>query len=292
MRRRIGTAGAAAALVAMLGTAPGALAADAVYGGSTNGYEPIVINADKAGKKLRSAVIGWRADCGGDKGYFADGSAVAAAKRSPGFSAGADDLVMTRNGKRRFSGTQELGFSGDTSVAAATIKLDGKLGAKSASGTLSATVAIADLATRAPIATCQTGRLRWKATRAPGRVYGGKTSQNQPVVARVDAKRKRVTNVLVSWESSSCQPEPGKVHFGESLTNFGIASTGRFADTWASSEPMSDGGKVQTSYALTGRVSRRSTSGTLHFGVTWLDPAGASTQSCDSGNVTWKAATG
>jgi hypothetical protein len=291
MRRRFGPVGAVAALVTILGAAPGAHAADAVYGGSTNRYEPIVVNADKAGKKLRSAVIAWKADCGGDNGYFADGSAVTATKRSPGFSAGAGDLVMSRNGKRRFAGTQQLGFSSDTEAAAVMIKFQGKLGAKTASGTLSATVAIADLATRTQIATCQTGRMRWKATRSPGRVYGGKTSQNQPVVARLDAKRKRVTDLLVSWESSGCQPE-GRVHFGEGLSNFDLASTGRFGDTWDASEATSDGGKAQTSYALAGRVSRRSASGTLHFGVTWLDAAGATTQSCDSGNLTWKAATG
>ena len=72
MHIRIGWAGAAAALAALLGSAPGALAADRVYGGSTSAREAIVVNADKAGKKLRSAVVAWRADCG-EGPYFAAG---------------------------------------------------------------------------------------------------------------------------------------------------------------------------------------------------------------------------
>src|ERR687886_3068659 len=102
MRTTTRLAGAAVALVGMLGTAPGARAADAVYGGSTGGYEPIVIKADKAGKKLRSAVIAWRAECG-DGDHITDGSSLTPVTSSPGFSPSPSELAMTRNGKRRFA---------------------------------------------------------------------------------------------------------------------------------------------------------------------------------------------
>ena len=95
----------------------------------------------------------------------------------------------------------------------------------------------------------------------------------------------------MSWESSSCQPE-GFVHFPESLSDFGVKPTGRFGDTWDTTDSSSDGGKARTTYALAGRVQRRAANGTLRIGVTWTDAAGATVQSCDSGAVTWKASTG
>jgi hypothetical protein len=290
MRTRTGLAGAAVALVGILWSAPGALAADAVYGGTTSDGEAIVVTANKAGMKLRSAVIAWKADCS-DQSVFANGSSLRPAKASPGFSAGPDDLQVSRNGKRRFAGKQMVGYDLGDSGAAVIVTLDGRLGAKSASGTLSATVAIIDKASGNETGTCSTGRLRWKATRAPGRVYAGKTSQDEPVVARLDAKRKRVTDLLVSWDSSSCQT-PGYVHYGERLHNFGVAASGRFTDSWDATERLSDGGTVRTTYALTGRVAKRAANGTLRIGVTWLDAAGATTDSCDSGGITWKATTG
>ena len=202
MRMRSRLAGAVVALVTTLGIAPSALAAGAVYGGTTSTTEPIVVNADKAGKKLRSAVVAWRADCSDDGSYFSNGSTLTPTKSAPGFSPGPRDLLMSRNGKRRFAGRQEIAFDLGESVAAVAVTFDGRLGAKAASGTLSAKVTILERASGNPVATCNTGRLRWKASRAPGRVFGGKTSQDQPVVARLDAKRKRVANLLVSWDPS------------------------------------------------------------------------------------------
>jgi hypothetical protein len=289
MRSRAGLAGAAIALATTLGAAPGALAADTVYGGSTSGHEPIVIKADKAGKKLRSAVIAWTADCS-DQMTFSDGSSLTPAKGTPGIGAGTEDLIVKRNGKGRFSGVQAEAFSmGDGGAAAVTVKLQGKLGAKSASGTLSADVALIDSAGN-PQGTCRTGALRWKAAHAPGRVFAGATSEHQPVVAKVDAKRKHVTNMLVSWDSASCQPD-GFAHYPESFTNFPVAS-GRFGDKWDDTQKTSDGGSVKVSYDVAGQAGKRAMRGTLRIGVTWMDPAGAVTSTCDSGGVTWKATTG
>lgn len=291
MRRRSRLAGAAVALITTLGTAPGALAADAIYGGSTTGSEPIVVNADKAGKRLRTAVVAWRADCSDDGSYFSNGSTLTPTNSAPGFSPGPRDLSTSRNGKRRFAGRQQVAFDLGESVAAVAVTFDGRLGAKAASGTLSAKVTIVERASGNQVATCDTGRLRWKASRAPGRVFGGTTSQDQPVVARLDAKRKRVANLLVSWEPSSCQPEGG-YHFWEHLSNFSLKPSGSFTDSWDSTEPMSDGGSARTTYALAGRVSRLTARGTMRFGVTWLDAAGATQRSCDSGGLRWKATTG
>jgi hypothetical protein len=290
MRTRILLGSAVVALATTLGPAPGALAADAVFGGSTSGAEPIALTANKSAKKLRSAVIAWESKCG-DGQNLSLGTALTPSKASPGFTPGSHDLLMSRNGKRRFAGKQLIGLGLGDSTAAIEVSLEGRLGAKSAAGTLSAKVTIFENATGNQQQTCTTGRLRWKATRAPGRVYAGKTSQDEPVVARLDAKRKRITDLLVSWESSSCQPD-GFIHFGERLHNFPLASTGRFEDSWEDTEKGSDGSTTRVTYALGGRVARRAARGTLRVGVANTDAAGAPAWSCDSGGVTWKATTG
>jgi hypothetical protein len=289
MRTTTILAGAVATVVATLGPAPGALAANAVFGGSTRSGEAIVLTADRKAAKLRSAVIAWEARCG-DGMTLPISSAVTATKGSPGFSAGREDLDMSRNGKRRFSGTQAFALDGGDSAMAVVVKLTGKLGRKAASGTLSAQAREFDKSSGAIRTTCRTGNVRWRASRAPGRVYGGKTSQDEPFVAKVDARRKRVTDVLVGWESP-CRPD-GYFSYPDELSNFALASSGRFADTWDDTVKLGDGGARKFDYSLTGRLLRRSGAGTLRVAVTEKDAGGATTVMCDTGAVTWKAATG
>ena len=289
MRRTTILAGAVATVATTFGAAPGALAANAVFGGGTNSGEAIVVNANKAAAKLKSAVVAWEATCG-DGSRFPWSSAVTVSKTSAGFSAGPRELATTRNGKKRFSGVQRFALDGGDSAASVAVNLAGRLAAKRASGTLSADIKILDKASGAVQETCRTGSVRWKASRSPGRVYAGKTSQDQPFVARVDGRRKRVTDVLMGW-SAPCQPE-GFMTFPEQLSNFTLAASGRFGDTWDQTVKMDDGGSRKFDYTLTGRLSRRSGAGTFRAAVAGTDAGGATRETCDTGAVTWKAATG
>jgi len=289
MRRTGVFAGGAAALAMSLGTAPAASAADAVFGGSTSASEAIVFKADKTAKKLRSAVIAWTAKCG-DGQSFPVATEVTASSASPGFSPAPTDLLMSRNRGGRFAGKQEGGRDLGDAFAAITVNVAGRLKPKSASGTLSAEVTVVEKGSGNTQTTCRTGRVTWKATRAPGRVYGGKTSQEEPVVAKVDAKRRRVTDLLVSWHGP-CNPE-GFARFSESLSNFPASSSGRFGDTWDETFKLDGGGSRRFDYSLTGSLGRRAARGTLHVTVAETDAGGATTGSCDTGGVTWKAATG
>jgi hypothetical protein len=290
MRKKTLLAGVTAALATTLGPAPGALAASAVFGGSTTRDDAIVVNADKAAKKLRSAVIAWRAVCADGKGVPM-AMEVTPTDASPGFSPSPGDLTTSRNRKGRFAGTQRFGVDFGDFSAAVTVEFAGRLKAAAASGTLSAEATIIENASGNTADTCRTGRMRWKASRAPGRIYGGKTSQDYPIVAKVDAKRKRVTDVLLGWETSTCEPPMG-FSYPEHLDNFRLASTGRFGDAWDDTVKDADGGTRRFDYALTGKVARRAARGTLHIAITGTDAAGAKTVSCDSGGVTWKATTG
>ena len=280
-------AGAAVATALTL-TAPAYAAAGAVYGGSTNAHEPIVLRADRAGQRLRSAVMSWEAKC--DHGAtFPFAAELPVVTLTPGFSGGAFELAMSRNAKGRFSGAQRASFQLDSGTATVAVMFAGRLRAGSASGTLSADVVVLDESGN-EVDSCRTGATKWNASRSPGRLFAGKTSQDEPIVVRLDAGRRNVKNVLVGWQTASCRPE-GFARFGESLTNFPLRA-GRFGDALASSYDEPGGGTQRYTMELAGKVTRRSASGTLRATITVTDAAGATTLSCDSGGVTWKTATG
>src|SRR4051794_7533778 len=75
-----------------------------VSGGGPGGHEPIAVTADRAVKKLATAVVSWSADCDDGMRFPFEGE-LAPAKAQPGFSPGPGDLVMSRNARGRFSGT-------------------------------------------------------------------------------------------------------------------------------------------------------------------------------------------
>src|SRR3954468_18220537 len=89
----------AAVLVTAAMPAP-ARAAQAVYGGSSRGGDAIVITADAAGTKLLSVAVSWRATCADGTNYPGGGVLTPAEPSAvPGFSPGANDLLVTRNAK-------------------------------------------------------------------------------------------------------------------------------------------------------------------------------------------------
>ena len=116
-------------------------------------------------------------------------------------------------------------------VGALSASYSGKLSAKRASGTLEATITVLDKASRSVVATCRTGSVRWSATRSPGRVFGGSTAQDLPVVVRLDAKRRAVADMLFNWESATCKPEDVYLNTDEDFSGFPLAS-GRFGDAF------------------------------------------------------------
>jgi hypothetical protein len=287
MSRRLIPLAAAAAMVA---GAPPAHAAGWVYGGATSGREPIAIKADKTGKKLASAVVAWEGQCE-DGMRFPGAAELTPAHAQPGFTPGPTDLTMSRNARGRFKGTEMAGMDLGDSVAALSLQIDGKLGRGRASGTLSAVVKITDKATGNAVASCQTATLRWSASRAPGKIFAGATSQDAPVVVRVDPRRRKVDDLMLTWHSASCTPE-NYIRFDEDLTNFPIARSGAFADTFSQDFAMDGGGKRTFAYNVAARITKTTARGTIQVGVTETDPAGAQTSSCDTGSVTWKALTG
>jgi hypothetical protein len=278
-----------AAALSLLAT-PTAFAANGVFGGSTSAPEAIVINTDGKAKKLRSAVVAWEAACG-DGATFPLAIELTAVRDEPGFSPGPEDLVVSRNAKGRFAGINLLAIDLGEQVAAIAAELSGRLRGDRARGKLSATVSIVDKATGAEQTSCSTGALSWSASRSPGRIFGGKTAQQEPVVVRLNRNRKMVADLLTGWESSGCQPPDRYFRFAERFSRLSVRSN-RFGGSFEQSYPMDDGGALTFGYELGGRLSKRSVSGSLQVTVTGTDAAGATTLTCSSGKVSWKAATG
>jgi hypothetical protein len=283
------TASAAGTVVLALAFAPSAVAAGSVFGGSTGDREPIVLTADRAAKTLKSVVVAAEAKCG-DGLYFPLAGKAIAHKATAGFAGGPRDLMMVRNAKGRFAGAVGYVLENGDRAALVTTSVNGKLKVRVATGTLRADVSIMDKQSNAQVEECHTGKVKWAATRAPGRVYGGSSSQDEPVVVRLDARRKKVNDILAGWESASCTPD-GFMRFGDRLTNFPLHAN-RFGDSWTQPFDMPDGSKRTVAYEVAGRVAQRSIKGTLHVGVTDTDAGGATMASCDTGTVTWNVATG
>jgi hypothetical protein len=279
---------AAGATAAVLAAASPALAADAVFGGTAKTGAPIVLKADPDTQQLRSIVLTWDAPCSDGRNYPGGGQ-LDAVEPVEGFSPGSRELMVSRNAKGRFAGVQ-LGSSDlGTAVAAVQVQLTGKLKPGRASGTLSAIAKVVDKATGNELTSCDTGKLSWVATRAPGIVYGGATSQGEPIVLRLNAQRKRVNDVLTTW-NAPCG-ESGYFRAPDRFVNFAVKSTGRFGNPFSDDTTIATGAKRHFDYDIGGRVTMTSAKGTLKVKVTETDPAGVATN-CDTGGVTWKAATG
>jgi hypothetical protein len=265
-----------------------ARAAGAVFGGSTRDGEPISLTADLKAEALSSVVIAWDAKCD-DGTTFADDAALTTTEQVAGFTPDYRDLATTRNAKGRFAGVQLAAADLGNQVAGIVVTLTGKLAAARASGTLSAEVTISDKATFNRVQGCHTGKIAWSASRAPGVIYAGKTSQDEPFVARVDAKHK-LSQVMLGWMTAHCMT-PSFYTFPETL-RFPVKSSGGFGDNWSQTYHLNAGGTRRFDYQFKGKLAARTAKGTFHVAMTDADAAGAQTEACDTGAVTWKAATG
>jgi hypothetical protein len=278
-----------AGVAVLLWAAAPARAADMVFGGTTKAGEAIVLKGDAKAQRLTSAVIAWRANCA-DGSYYASSTALTPTQATPGFSPTFRDLMMSRNAKGRFAGTQLAGQSGDGFAAAVSVQLAGKLDAKRAGGTLHAHVDLVDPTTNASLGSCDSGTVRFAAAHAPGTIYGGQTSQENPVVVRVNPNRRTVSDLIAGWDTRTCTPQ-GAFHIADHFGGFAVKRSGGFGDTWTADYPMDAGGKRSFAYAVAARVTKTTAKGTLHVGITQVDASGAQTLACDSGAITFKALT-
>jgi hypothetical protein len=286
LRRTVALAALAAAALGV--SAAPANATEGIYGGTTRGGEALVLRTDKAGTRVRSAVVAWSARC--DNGSLYHGWTDArAVKRSPVLDR--TRMVMRRNRAGRFRG-EMLSIDGlGEHYGSVEVTVEGRLRRGRASGTLRAEAQVFDAAAMELLTSCRTGPVRWTAARDAGRIFAGATSQDEPFVARFDGARSRVTDVFVGWHTHDCAP-PAALRLGDNFVNFAVDRRGRWGGAFDHEEALDDGSRMTLDYAFRGTLRRTSARGTLSVGFRQADAAGTETMSCKTGTIRWTAATG
>ena len=285
---------AAVALVLALVLAPDAAAQVRwVYGGFTRSpFEPIAITADPNSGIVTSVTAGMKVDCGADR-YFDAGRMTL----SPGMSTSGDVLGTTRNANGRFAAqTTRVRVAADGSSTTFHFAIEGRLFSDGGDGTMTARV-VARNGVAPAAGTCKTETAKWVALREPRRLFAGMTSQQEPVVIRLNAARARVDNFLVGWHVDPCnfggQPL-GDWQIGDNLADFRIDRHRRFADSFESRQHIDANSDYLYDYKLGGTFSsaRTSAHGKLETRVSILDFPIAAMIVCDSRAMTWRARSG
>jgi hypothetical protein len=280
-RLRLVTVGTGLALALV---APGSASA-AVYGGQTSQSAPIVITVTKTGQ-VKSVVLMWDASCKSGTGYtFA--RTLTSAKKAPSIvSPDVNPLLgTTKKGKFKGHGIGSAVF-GDQAGGAITHDIKGKFKPKTASGTFSGHMDVVDAEGNATD-TCDTGTVRWKASRGPN-VYGGFTTKGDPVVVMTNKARTKVDYLGIGWQGD-CTPD-GFLHLSESFGNFPLVASGGFGDKFTNEYPFDDGtGKNSYTFDVNGTVKKKKASGTMSVQMVATDNAGTQTATCNSETVRWSA---
>ncbi|HEX6712221.1 MAG TPA: hypothetical protein VF066_02510 [Thermoleophilaceae bacterium] len=257
----------------------------AVYGGQTVAHDPIAITLAKNGQ-VKSIALDWTAPCTSGKSYTF-GGVLTATKKMPSVVGTADNPLIGKMKKGRLSGTG-LGSAalGDGVGGAISHKFAGKFKPGSASGTWSGHMDVVD-AGGSKIDSCDTGTLRWAAMRGPN-VYGGSTTQGEPVVVITKTDRSGVGYFGFGWRADCTPAGSDQWHISEEFGNFPMTGSGAFGDTFTNEFPYKDAtGKNTFTYALDGTLGKTSGAGSVSVHVVEADAAGSPTSTCDTNSVKW-----
>ena len=123
----------------------------------------------------------------------------------------------------------------------------------------------------------------------PGVIYGGVSSQDFPVVIEVNSRRTRVVRAVLAIRVFCTSG--GFVTLPDGYRNL-VIKRGKFRTSFGPiTQPNDDGTTSDLEGSISGRFnsSRTKVSGTWSFKATDHDAAGAVTDTCDSGSVSWSA---
>ena len=284
----ISLAAGAATILALTAAAPAAAAPVQVYGGHTAQDAPIALRVAGSGRELTQLLVHVRAACDDGNSATWSGAASFAAFAPPTIKPGENVFSparVSRRGAFRATGAATDVYGDKLGKVTETIR--GTIRRGVAHGTFSATIEILDPATGAKVTSCRSGTLRWAARSAPGRVYAGLTSGRQPIVVQRTRNGRKVDSLWVSW-SAPCQNEGGFT-LAEELINFPVSSGGGFGGAFTDDVKLEEGGTRAFAYRLAGRASASRVAGRLRVEVTDKDPAGATTDTCDTTQLSWSA---
>jgi hypothetical protein len=278
-----------AATVSALALSASPASAARVYAGQPSGGSPFqfVMTLDDAGAAVTGFTFHFDVACSTDFDAVDFGSALVIDDLPGTVTLGAHYMTGGAVKRGRLS-AEFMGFDriGDTVMETMAATLSGTVKAGKASGRVAVTFVRRDITTGAVLAQCSR-TIPWRALRNPGLVYGGKTNQDEPVVIELTKDRKRVSHAHLGWYALC--PSGGGFAFGHDefdLRSFPLKPGGVFSRTYRFG--FADGTTLVQRFA--GRVRTKQAVGTYRSDVTIPDASGKET--CTSGNVTWKAATG
>ena len=288
--------------VAAAATGPRAKATAAVkgqsYAGTTSQDSPVVISVARDGSHVTRLTAFWSASC--TLGFNSELTfrEVLTGTRTPP-AAGAPghpffDATLTADGGFNGTSSERLNL-GEKHYGELVQVVKGKLGRRSGRGTWHAHVDVFERETGAKISECDTGVMTWRAPRPQRRYYGGVTSRDTPVVVQLSRKRpnvrRRVARFRIGW-AARCTLSNGlpdaPAFVGDSVTNFPLAR-GSFGDTWTASYERTGGGRRDFKYELSGRVGRRTASGTFSVVYAEYNSGGERVLVCRSPQMRWNA---
>jgi hypothetical protein len=251
-------------------------AASRSFGGETGDGEPIVVSADSRSGKIDRLIVMFNARCRSGQTYAFGSRFDRVGGRTP--------LRVEMLGGGRFRATAALTRPlADGRVGRVGVVASGRVRRRSVTGAVSAAITVGPPEATEPEDTCGY-RSTFSAGNQPGRILTGQTSQELPLVIKLDARARNVRVFHVGW-SAVCEP-PGFIQIGDDLVRFPIRS-GRFGDEFDYTLTRDDGTVRTFEYVLRGRASRRRASGTLAVGLE--DVGGPQPGTCRTGTVTWRA---
>jgi len=125
---------------------------------------------------------------------------------------------------------------------------------------------------------------------AAGAVYGGVTPQEFGVMVEVNRSGRRIARMATGL-ALDCATGPG-IAIPDGWAGLRVSKSGKFSQSFGpETQRGTDGTSVEIEGSVDGKFSksRSSVSGTWTFKVSFLDAAGAVTDTCDSGTVRWRA---
>jgi hypothetical protein len=270
---RLGPVGPTGLHVGKFGTTAAVLRGGAVYGGKTSQNDPFALVLSHDGKRVAKQVMD------------IEGTCTSGMLLNSGGSITPTNLRVGKTGTLK--GTVLSSVNTGTETGKVTVDLKGKLGSSRGSGTAHVHIDFVNKQTGTTTDSCDTGTLRWGATAAKGRVYGGSTSTGEPVVVELSRDLRRVSTLRIGW-GAPCSPQGG-FHIGDALGNFPLSTRRTFGDSFSMTVPADGGGQDKFDYQVQGKVGKSKASGRLQVHITSTDTSGATVVTCDSGVVSWRA---
>ena len=272
----------ALALASFLYVTPSAAAAApvGVFASPQQLFSPasVVLTMDMPQRRLRSAVLAVDARCSGGGRTRLSETLVAGR-----------ELAMRRNDSGRFAGLVTARWQqGDGSVRA-IYRISGSVGnrGRTASGRLSASVTWFD-ATGHRTEQCRRRATRWTATRDPGRLFAGATSQHEPVVLWRPPEASWVT-LNLRWHSRRCSD--GSYRTPGSGLGLIVVENGLLRASTTVWQPMEGGGDAFLQTTVAGMIGNLRGHGSYRGELTLTEPDG-SIATCRSGRISWHVQTG